>query len=120
MEKAEATHIKANILFPIAAPILTSATLPMTFRNMTNMTVAIMEAVVVNRAVRKVNIAIGKAAQREYTDKGVRNIRIVERQAPVRKRPNMTSDAILMRFRMSLMLAGSAIDAPARSSLRRI
>ena len=88
--------------------MLTSATLPMTFRNITNMTVAVTEAAVVNRAAKKVKIAIGNAAQREYTDKGVRKIRAAERQDPVRKRPNITCEAILMRFRISLILAGSA------------
>ena len=92
--------------------MLTSATLPMTFRNMTNMTVAVAEAAVVNRAAKKVKIAIGKAAQREYTDKGVRKTRVAERQAPVRKRPNITCEAILMRFKISLILAGSATVNP--------
>ena len=76
------------------------------------MTVAVTEAAVVNSAAKKVKIAIGKAAQREYTDKGVRKTRVAERQAPVRKRPNITCEAILMRFKISLILAGSATVNP--------
>ena len=65
MTHALATHMNANILSPISGTMLTVlSALRMTFLNMMNITVAMMEAAVVVRALRKAKMAIGKAAQR--------------------------------------------------------
>ena len=103
---ALATHMNANIVLPILAPMFSSATLPITFRKMTNMTVAMTDAAVTKRALRNMRMEIGKVHQRERTLRGVTNIRTKDRQAAVRKRPNMTWDASLMRSRMSLTSFG--------------
>lgn len=53
------------------------------------MTVAIMVAAVVVRAVAKAKITIGKVAQRLYIERGVRNMETKQVQALVRNRANI-------------------------------
>jgi len=65
MENAAATHIRANMVVPMVAPMLSSATPLMTFRKMMNMTVAITVATVVKSADKKVKKATPKDHQRE-------------------------------------------------------
>ena len=71
-----------------------------------NMAVAMMEAAVTKSALRKARMAMPRVHHRETTLMGMRNMRTKDRQADVRKRPNMTWDAILIRSRISLMLEG--------------
>lgn len=78
----------------------------MTLRKMTNMTVAITEATVQSSALIKVRMATGSVHHREIMEMGMRNMRTNERQAEVRKKPNMTRETILMRSRISLMSEG--------------
>jgi len=106
MANALATHMKANMVTPISALMLSSLTELMVFLKMTNMTVAMTEAAVMTRALKKARIATGKVSQRVNTDRGMRKMRTKERQVPVRKRPNIHCDASLIRSRMSLMSAG--------------
>jgi len=70
------------------------------------MAVAMMEAAVQSRALRKARSAIGKVQRRVKRDKGARRTRAEERQAEVKKKPNMTRETIRMRLRMSLISAG--------------
>jgi hypothetical protein len=114
MAKALATHMNANMVMPTLAPILSSLTPLMTLRKMMNMTVAMTDAAVTKRALRKARTAMRKVHQRERMLMGMRNMRTKERQADVRNRPNMTCDAILIRERMSLMLEGR-LTAPCKS-----
>lgn len=86
--------------------MLSSRTEEMTLRKMTNMTVAMTEATVQRRALMKVRMAMGRVHQRERIEMGIRKMRTKERQAEVRKKPNMTLETILMRSRMSLMSDG--------------
>ena len=58
-----------------------------------NMTVAMMVAAVVVRAVRKAKMAIGNVAQRVKTESGVRNIETKQVQVPVRNRANVMREA---------------------------
>ena len=86
--------MNANIFVPISGMMLTvSSALCMTFRKMMNMTVAMMVAAVVERAVRKAKMAIGNVAQRVKTESGVRNIETKQVQAPVRNRANIMREA---------------------------
>jgi hypothetical protein len=103
---ALATHMNANMVVPISAPMFSSATLPMTFRKIMNMTVAMTDAAVTKRALRNMRKEIGKVHQRERTLRGVTNMRTKDKQAEVRKRPNMAWDASLIRSRMSLTSLG--------------
>ena len=73
---------------------------------MMNMALAMMEAVVVVRAVKKVRIVRGKEAQRVRTESGVRMIEGTVRQAPVRKRPNIQWDTVRTRVRASVISDG--------------
>ena len=56
---------------------------------MMNMTVAMMLAAVVMRALRKAKTAMGKVAQRVYTLRGVIKMEMKQVHAPVRKRANI-------------------------------
>lgn len=56
---------------------------------MMNMTVAMMLAAVVMRALRKAKMAMGKVAQRVYTLRGVIKMEMKQVHAPVRKRANI-------------------------------
>jgi hypothetical protein len=87
---------------------------------MTNITVAITVAAVVSSAETNVQIEKGRDHQREYSTMGTRKMLRKFMQRPVRKKPNMRLLAILIRFRMLFISAGSAMVAPARSSLSRI
>lgn len=78
----------------------------MTLRKMTNMTVAMTDAAVDSRALRKVSRAMGRVHQREKSEMGVRKMRTKERQAEVRKKPNMKRETMRMRERMLLMSEG--------------
>ena len=72
------------------------------------MTVAMIAAVVVVRADRKAKMAIGRVAQREYTDRGVRKMETKEVQAPVRNRANIQREAVRTRLRAEIILDGRA------------
>lgn len=87
---------------------------------MTAMTVPIMEPSTVRRAATKVQRAIGKLHHLENIASGVANMEIVFIQMPVRKPPNIIWLAILISSKIVLTSEGSAIVAPARSSLSRI
>lgn len=119
MANALAVHMKPNKYDPILALMFISATPAITLRKMTNMTVAMTDATVTNMALSSARMAIGRVHQREKTLIGIRNMRMKERQAEVKKRPNMTCDTSLMRSRMSLILAGrlTKIDALACGQL---
>ena len=86
--------------------MLSSRTEEMTLRKMTNMTVAMTEATVQRSALMKVRMAMGSVHQREKREMGVRKRRTKERQAEVRKKPNMTRETMRMRSRMLLMSEG--------------
>ena len=73
-----------------------------------NMTVAMMVAAVVVRAVRKVKMAIGNIVQRVKTESGVRNIETKQVQAPVRKRANIMREARRTSERASMTFWGKA------------
>lgn len=75
---------------------------------MMNMTVAMMEAAVVNRAERKVRKAIGKVAQWVREERGVKRIERKVRQAPVRKRVNIQWEARRTSRRARMILVGKA------------
>lgn len=72
------------------------------------MTVAMIDAAVMNRASRNVNITRGSDAQRLYTESGTRNIMMNVMQAPTRKRPNIQFDTNLINLSMSLTSDGRA------------
>lgn len=104
-----AIHMNTNISTPIFGTIFTDCSAPLiTLLNMMNITVAMMEAAVVNRAERKVRIAIGKVAQRVKTERGVKRVERKVRQAPVRKRANIQWEARRTSWRAEIMLAGRA------------
>lgn len=104
-----AIHMNANISTPMVGTMFTSGSAPSTtFLNMMNMTVAMMEAVVVNRAERKVRKAIGKVAQRVRTERGAKRIERKVRQAPVRKRVNIQWEARRTSRRARMILVGKA------------
>ena len=73
-----------------------------------NMTVAIIVATVVVRAVRKAKMAIGNVAQRVKIESGVRNIETKQVQAPVRKRANIMREARRTSERASMTFWGKA------------
>ena len=79
-----------------------------TFLKIRNMAVAMMEAAVVNKADRKVRMAIGTVTQRLKTERGVRKMEKKVRQAPVRKRVNIQWEARRTSLRAEITLAGSA------------
>lgn len=83
-----------------------SATLPMTLRKMINMTVATTVATVHRSALMKVRMPVRRLSQRVKTLMGTTKMRTKDRQADVRKKPNMTFEAILIRSRISLMSEG--------------
>jgi hypothetical protein len=103
---ALATHMNANIVTPISAPMFSSDTPLIVLRKMMNMTVARTEATVTKSALRKARMATGSASQRVKTDRGITKMRTKERTVPVRKRPNIQFETSLIRSRMSLMSAG--------------
>ena len=77
---------------------------------------AIRTISVVNRA----NKPIGPLHHREYNTIGARNIRTKLKRSPVMKNPNMMLEAMRRIFKMSFTSEGSAIEAPANSSLSKI
>jgi hypothetical protein len=81
--------MNTKTLIPISAPIFSSATPVIVLRKMMNMTVAMMEAAVTMRALRKARRDTGRASQRVKSEMGMRKIRRNERMVPVRKRPNI-------------------------------
>ena len=92
--QALAIHMNTNISTPIVGTMLTFASAPLiTFLKIRNMAVAMMEAAVVNKADRKVRMAIGTVIQRLKTERGVRKMERKFRQAPMRKRPNIQWEA---------------------------
>jgi hypothetical protein len=113
-------HINTNISVPRLPPICSPAWDVMTFRKIMNMTVAMMVAAAVRRAAMKVQIVIGKLHHLEKSTTGVMKMETKFMQTPARKKPNMRWLAILIRSKILLILAGSAIVAPERSSLSRI
>lgn len=54
-----------------------------------NMTVAMMDAAVTIRALRKARRETGRASQRVKSEMGMRKMSRKERMVPVRKRPNI-------------------------------
>lgn len=120
MLNAAPTHINANICVPISAPIFRPACDVITLRKMTNITVPIIAPAAVSRAAMNVHIANGSSHHREYSVTGATKMLRKFMHTPVRKQPNMTREAILIRSRMLLMSAGSAMVAPDRSSLSRM
>ena len=80
----------------------------MTLLKIRNMAVAMMEAAVVNKADRKVRMAIGTVIQRLKTERGVRKMERKVRGAPMRKRTNIQWEARRTRWRAEMILAGSA------------
>ena len=60
---------------------------------MTKSAVARIHAAVVARAQRKERKAMGKVAQREKTERGVRSMQRKERGAEMRKRANIQCEA---------------------------
>jgi hypothetical protein len=120
MLKLVPIHINTNISVPREAPIFSPACDVMTLRKITNMTVAMIVAVAVSSAAMKVKIAIGKLHHLENNTIGVMKMETKFMHTPVKKKPNIKWEAILIRFKILLIFAGSAIVAPARSSLSRI
>ena len=107
--QALAIHMNTNISIPIVGTIFTVASAPsITFLKIRNMTVAMVEAAVVNKADRKVRMAIGTVIQRLKTERGVRKMDRKVRQAPMRKRANIQWEARRTRSRAEMMLAGRA------------
>ena len=74
-----------------------------------------IEAAVVNKADRKVKMAIGTVIQRLKTERGVRKMERKVRQAPRRKRPNIQWEARRRRWRAEMMSAGRATVGVDRS-----
>lgn len=56
--------MNANMVTPISAEMLSSATLPIVLRKMMNMTVAMIDAAVIKSALRKAKIVTGRPSQR--------------------------------------------------------
>lgn len=79
-----------------------------TFLKIRNIAVAMTEAAVVNKADRKVRMAIGTVIQRLKTERGAKKMDRKVRQAPRRKRPNIQWEARRTRWRAEMMLAGRA------------
>lgn len=108
MVQPAAAHMSANIVTPTVAPMFTSL---IEFLNafLMSMNIAVpMAAPIVTRsALNKVSIMIAKAAQRLMTERGVMKMRTKVRQTPVRKKPNMTFEAIMMRWRMDVSCCGN-------------
>ena len=67
---------------------------------MTKIAVARILATMTKRAFRKVKIMIRSVIQRLTTEKRTIGMRTNDRQAPVRKRPNIQCDAILIMSRI--------------------
>lgn len=67
-----------------------------------------MEAAVVDKADRKVRMAIGTVIQRLKTERGVREMDRKVRQTPMRKRANIQWEARRTRWRAEMILAGKA------------
>jgi hypothetical protein len=99
---ALATHMKANILVPIVAPILTSVTeFSKAFCMMMNMTVATTEAAMIQIASNAVRSMTTNAVQRLVTERKTIKIMTKEKHVPARKRPNIHFEAISRMLRMS-------------------
>ena len=113
--------MNANILVPIIEAIFTVSSAPcITFLKIINMTVAIVAAAVVVKAVTNVNIAIENVAHLVYTLNGVKKIETKLVHAPVRNSANIAWLASLTNRSASITVEGSAMVAPARSSERII
>lgn len=108
MEVAAAIHMNANILVPRLAPMLSSETEVNAFCIMMNITVAMTVATVMNRAAKKVNMPVNRVSQREKTARGFKSIITKDKQAPVRKRPNIQCETVSIRPRISVRSVGSA------------
>jgi hypothetical protein len=108
---ALAVHMKPKRYEPILALMFNSWTPLITFRNMTNMTVAMTDAAVAKRALRNARMAMGKVHHREKMLMGMRNMRTNERQADVRNSPNIQCEASLIRSRISLIFEGRFTEA---------
>lgn len=100
--------------------MLKPAWLVMTFLKIVNMTVAMMAAAAVRRAVMKVKMDREKEYHREYRERMHSGMERKFRIVPVRKKPNMRCEARRMSERMVFISAGRVMVAPAKSSLRRI
>ena len=107
--QALAIHMNTNISIPIVGTMFTLTSAPLTtFLKIRNIAVAMMEAAVVNKADRKVRMAIGTVIQRLKTERGVKKMDRKVRQAPMRKKANIQWEARRTRWRAEMMLAGRA------------
>ncbi len=73
-----------------------------------NMTVAMIVAAVVVRALRKAKMAMGKVAQRVYIERGVRKTETKQVLAPVRNSANIQCEAVRTRESAEMMFSGRA------------
>jgi len=104
---ALATHMKANIVVPIVAPMLTSViAVSNSFRMMMNIAVAITLAAHTTIAFSAVRSITRKATQRLDTDSKTTNIMTNDRHVPARKSPNIHCEAICMMLSISLTSDG--------------
>lgn len=88
--QALAVHMNANILIPNSGTMFTVSSAPLiTLLKIKNMTVAMIEAAVVVRALAKANEAMKIVAHRLKTLQGIRKIETTLVQAPVRKSANI-------------------------------
>lgn len=117
---ADAIQIIANMVLPKVASILTSVLPSKTFFIMTNMTVATTVAISISAVLRNPRKPMANAAHLLNVINGLRKMSMNERQAPAKKKANMTLLASLMMSSTRVMSEGSCIDAPASSWLEMI
>jgi hypothetical protein len=105
---ALAIHMNANIFVPIVAPMLTSVTeCSNAFFMIVNMTVATIEAAMIQIASNAVRSMTKNAVQRLVTDKKTIKIMTNEKQVADRKSPNIHFEAISRILRISCTSEGS-------------
>lgn len=110
IEVPAAIHMNANILPPRLAPIFSSETDVNAFCIMMNITVAMTVATVMKRAAKKVKMPVNRVSQREKTAIGFKSIITKDKQAPVRNRPNIQCETVLIKPRISVRSVGSATE----------
>jgi hypothetical protein len=103
-----ATHMKAYISVPMFAPMLICVCERAAFRKMTKMTVPRTAATVVRSAARNVKITTGIDASLENMARGATKMLTKERQAPLRKSPNIHCEAMRRVFKISATSLGNA------------
>lgn len=102
--------MNANILVPSSPLMLSSSTEVKAFCMMMNMTVAMTVATVVKRAAKKVKMPVKRVSQREKTARGFKSIMTKDKQAPVRKRPNIQCETTLISPRISVRSVGNVTE----------